>query len=370
MAARHRAGHGGTGGDGGPEGAGGGSRAGLPGRLVGRARKPGRHGRPGRRDERFVPDFDRDCGDAALTDVRHDIVIGRWQGLRDLLAASGDHWPLRTHRVRLLAHAAAGCSVVEAWRAAEPANPDAAVLRAATEVVRVFDAAISAGRGTALDRQRLDSTVLACLTAADARPADPMPWVSLLTVARLYDGGVGRAELRRWWDELRRRDPHNAEGHVQMLRYWSARWHGTHGSMYDFARDAAGAAPPGSPLPVLVQVARVEEYRHVRDGVLGTGRGPASVRGFDQHWKHELAVTEVRRTADRWLGGRPPGPVRPEEVEPLNYLAHAACHANLPDVAGGVFGLLGTRATRVPWSYTGDAAEQFTRWRAQARATS
>lgn len=358
MAARHRAERNGrssgrSGGDG-PSGR----------RLVGR----GRRGAP--RPDRFVPDLDPDFGDAALTDVRHDILIGRWQGLRDLLHATGDHWPLRTHRVRLLAHAAAGSSVVEAWRAAEPDDPDGAVLRAATEVVRAFDAAIAAGRGSAVDRERLDSVVLACLAAADARPADPMPWVSLLTVARLYDGGVGRAELRRWWDELRRRDPHNTEGHVQVLRYWSARWHGTHGSMYDFARDAAGAAPPGSPLPVLVQIARVEEYRYVVDGTLGRGRGPGSVRGFDQHWKHELAVTEVRRTWERWIGDREPGPVRPEEVEPLNYLAHGACYANRLDVAGDVFGLLGARASRVPWSYTGDPAEQFTRWRAQARATS
>ncbi|MFJ8645403.1 hypothetical protein ACIRNI_04700 [Streptomyces sp. NPDC093546] len=332
------------------------------------------HRRSGqRRSARFAPDFDPNFGDRALTAARHDIVIGRWQGVRDLLAEpDGDGaWARRTLRLRMLAHAAAGSSVVEAWRAAEPDHPDAAVLRAATEVVRLFTTAIAAGTppgpGTAVDRARLDATVLACLTAADARPADPMPWVSLLTVARLYEGGVGRRELRGWWDELRRRDPHNLEGHVQLLRYWSARWHGTHGAMYDFARDAAGAAPPGSPLPVLVQIARVEEYRYVVEGA--HGRGP--VRGFDQHWKHELAATEVRRTRDRWIGGRPPGPVRPEEVEPLNCLAHAACHAGLPEVYGELFGLLGARASWMPWAYTGDPAEQYARWRGgTARATS
>lgn len=320
-----------------------------------------------RRPARFRPDFDPDFGDRALTDARHDIVIGRWQGVRDLLAATGEDWPRRTQRLRLLAHAAAGSGVAEAWRAAEPEHPDAAVLRAATEVVRLFTAAIAAGRGAAVDRARLDATVMACLTAADARPADPMPWVSLLTVARLYEGGVGRRRLRGWWDELRARDPYNLEGHIQLLRYWSARWHGTHGAMYDLARDVAGAAPPGSPLPVLVQVARVEEFRYIAEGA--QDRGP--VRGFDQHWKHELAVTEVRRTRERWIGGRQPGPVRPEEVEPLNYLTHAAVHAGLPEVYGELFGLLGARAAWVPWAYTGDPAEQYTRWRGgTARATS
>ncbi|MFE7775445.1 hypothetical protein ACFU5O_16395 [Streptomyces sp. NPDC057445] len=312
---------------------------------------------------RFEPVLDPDSGDRALTEARHDIVIGRWQGVRDLLHATGTNWPRRTHRIRVLSHAAAGSSAVEAWRAAEPDNPDAAVLRAATEVVRVFDQAIAAGRGTAISRDRLDVAVMACLGAAESAPADPMPWVSLLTVARLYEGGVGRREIRGWWEELRRRDHENIEGHVQLLRYWSARWHGTHGAMYDVARDAAGAAPPGSPLPVLVQIARVEEFRYVAEGALGRGRAGGSPPDFGQHWKHELAVSEVRRTWERWIGGRENGPVLPEEIPELNYLAHAACYAGQTEPARGLFGMLGTRASRVPWSYTGDPAEQFVRFR-------
>ncbi|MEV4944354.1 hypothetical protein [Streptomyces sp. NPDC053755] len=312
------------------------------------------------RAARFTPDFDPDHGDRPLTEARQDIVIGRWQGVRDLLASTGENPARRTHRLRLLAHAAAGSSAVEAWRAAEPDNPDAAVLRAATEVVRIFDTAIAAGRGAAVDRGRLDATVDTCLGAAQAAPDDPMPWVSLLTVARLHEGGVPRRQLRQWFDEVRRRDPYHVEGHAQLLRYWSARWHGTHGAMYDFARDAAGVAPPGSPLPVLVQLARVEEYRYIADGALG--RGP--VRGFDQHWKHELAVTELRRTYARWIGGREPGrPVDPEEVVDLNYLAHAACYAGQVEIARELLGMLGPRASWVPWSFTGEPAEQFVRFR-------
>jgi hypothetical protein len=309
--------------------------------------------------KRSTPDFDPDFGDLPLTAARQDIIIGRWQGLRDLLLATGDNWPRRTHRLWALAHAAADSSAVETWRAAEPDSPDAAVLRAATEVVRVFRRAVAAGRGNAVGEARLDEVVLSCLNAAGARPTDPMPWVSLLTVARLYEGGVSREELRRWRDELRRRDPYNIEGHVQLLRYFSARWHGTHGRMYDFARDAAGAAPPGSPLSVLVQIARVEEYRHVAE----SARGRHPVRDFGQHWHHELAVTEVRRTFDRWIGGRGYGPVVPEEVSELNYLVHATCYAGLDDQARELFELLDWRASRVPWSYTGDPAEQFTAFR-------
>ncbi|MEV6650218.1 hypothetical protein [Streptomyces sp. NPDC051219] len=326
---------------------------------------------PARR--RFVPDFDPDFGDRPLTAARHDIVIGRWQGVRDLLLATGPVRSRRTHRLRLLAHAAAGSTAVESWLAAEPENPDAVVLRAATEVVRIFNVAVATGRGGEVDRDRIDLAVMACLRAADACPADPMPWASLLTVARLYEGGVQRRELARWWSELRDRDPYNIEGHVQMLRYYSARWHGTHGTMYDFARDAAGAAPPGSPLPVLVQIARVEEYRYIAEGA--KGRQVLGGSNVGQHWNHELAVQEVRRTFDRWIAAREgttaaqDGPFPPEEVAELNYLAHAACYAGLHGEAAHLFRALDGRAARVPWSYTGDAAQQFTRWREQVGAT-
>ncbi|MEU1276831.1 hypothetical protein [Streptomyces sp. NPDC005805] len=323
--------------------------------------------RPQRR--RFVPDFDPSHGDRALSETLDDIVIGRWQGVRDLLRDGGDDWARRTHRIRVLAHAAAGWSATRMWQDAEPASADAAVLRAATEVVGVFHRAIAAGhapprQGTGVGREHLDAAVRVCLDAASRHPADPMPWVSLLTVARLYEGGVPRRELRRWWDEMRRRDPYNVEGHVQLMRYHSARWHGSHGRMYDFARDAAGTAPPGSPLPVLVQVARAEEYRYVCD----TAQGRA-VRGFDQHWKHELAVTEIRRTWERWILLRADGPVPPQEVAELNYLAHAACHAGLHLEAGGLFVLLGDRAAHLPWAWTGDPATQFTAWRARLGVT-
>ncbi|MDH2390953.1 hypothetical protein QCN29_19590 [Streptomyces sp. HNM0663] len=318
------------------------------------------------RRRRFTPDFDPVFGDRPLAAALQDIVIGRWQTARDLLYETGDDWPLRTHRLRLLAHTAAETSAAESWRAAEPDSADGAVLGAATQVVRVLHTAVGAGAhhagshcgGCTADRAVLDATVLSCLKAADARPADPMPWVSLLTLARLYEEGVSPRELWRWQDELRRRDPYNMEGHVQLLRYYSARWHGTHGTMYDFARDAAGAAPLGSPLPVLVQIARVEEYRYIAD--MARGR---PVRGFDQHWKHELAEVEVRRTWHRWILGRPPGPPAPHEVGDLNCLTHAACHAGLKEQARSLFTLLGRQASRVPWSYTGDPAEQFTRFR-------
>ncbi|MFJ8630671.1 hypothetical protein [Streptomyces sp. NPDC093568] len=307
----------------------------------------------------FDPDFDPDCGDAPLTSARQDIVIGRWQGLRELLRVTGPDWPARGHRVRLLAQACAGSSTVESWLAAEPNSGDALVLRAATETARAFNVAISAGRGMPIDQQRVDTAVLACLRAADSYPDDPTPWISLISVARLYPQGVRRQELARWWDELHGRDPYSVEGHLQVLHYYSSRWHGTHGLMYDFARDAAGVAPPGCPLPVLVQYARVEEFRYALDAA----KGRHSAMGIGQHWNNDGAVSDVRRTWERWIMGRDRRDVAPGELRDFNYLAHAACHAGAHDIAAALFRVVGRRATRAPWGYTGEADKQFVKWR-------
>ncbi|EGX56511.1 hypothetical protein SZN_27526 [Streptomyces zinciresistens K42] len=307
----------------------------------------------------FTPDFDPDCGDAALTSARQDIVIGRWQGLRELLRATGSDWAVRGHRVRLLAQACTGSSTAESWLAAEPDGADALVLRAATETARAFNMAIAAGRGVPIDQRRVDTAVLSCLQAAERGPDDPTPWISLISVARLYPQGVRRQELARWWDELHRRDPFSMEGHLQVLHYYSSRWHGTHGLMYDFARDAAGVAPPGCPLPVLVQYARVEEFRYALDSARG---GQASV-GLGQHWNNDGAVSDVRRTWERWIRGRAGSAVSPAELRDVNHLAHAACHAGAHDIAASLFRMLGPRATRSPWAYTGDADKQFVKWR-------
>ncbi|KOU75951.1 hypothetical protein ADK57_06060 [Streptomyces sp. MMG1533] len=316
--------------------------------------------------DRFTPDFDPDYGDTALTSAKHDIVIGRWQGLRELLRATGPEWLARGHRVRLLAQACAASSTAESWLAAEPNGADARVLYAATETARAFNLAIAAGRGVPIDRRRVDSAVMACLQAAEAYPDDPTPWISLISVARLYPSGVRRQELARWWDELHGRDQYSVEGHLQVLHYYSSRWHGSHGLMYDFARDAAGVGPPGCALPVLVQYARVEEYRHSLDAAQD---GRTSVH-LGQHWNNDGAISDIRRTWQRWITGRADSAMAPGELRDVNYLTHAACCAGLQDVGASLLQMLGRRATRTPWSYTGDPEKQLVKWRKEFRLRS
>ena len=101
------------------------------------------------------------------------------------------------------------------------------------------------------------------------------------------------------------------------------------GGLQQAGRDAAGVAPPGCPLPVLVQYARVEEYRHAVDTTPDRSRSV----GLAQHWTNDGAVGDVRRTWERWITGRAFDTVAPGELRDLNYLAHAACLADTEDVA-------------------------------------
>ncbi|MDX3531134.1 hypothetical protein P1P75_33195 [Streptomyces sp. ID05-39B] len=306
--------------------------------------------------------YDPTFGDRPLAQTLQDLLIGRWQGPRDLLKATGTDWDRRTHRIRILAETAATCRISETWQIAEPHNADALALRADTEVMRLFFAlsqedprALPPTAQDVFDRRRLHHAADFCFQASTAFPADPMPWISLLTLARLYGGG--HPHTWHWWHELRARDPYSREGHHQLLRHLSARWHGSHGLMYNFARDTAAWAPLGSPLPVLAQAARAEHYRQ-----LIRTQGRTSL-GLSYHWTHDALTPDLNITLERWIAHRTIE--RAQDVPDLNLLAHALIHANRTHDAAFVFRMLGNRPTTTPWSYTGDPQNQFIQWHNQ-----
>ncbi|WP_328941452.1 hypothetical protein OG259_07190 [Streptomyces sp. NBC_00250] len=309
-----------------------------------------------RRRSTSAPVYDPAFGDTALAEGREDMLLGRWEGARDLLARTPDDWDRRAHRIRLLADAAAGRRTVDLWQASEPQNPDAAVLRAETEVMRLF-AAARAGRTP--DAERLERAAGLCYRAAELAPADPHPWVSLLTLGRLHP--QGHPEMSAWWNEILTRDPYHREGHHQALRYLSARWHGSYGTALNFAWDVASSAPYGSPLAILAQVARAEHYQY---RVRTEGK---AVLGLTHHWSEERARGDLRNALDKWVAHRVP---RAQDVADLNYLAHGLVKAAMADRAGVVFRLLDNRATEVPWSYTGDPEQLFIRWRDKTASAS
>ncbi|WP_371796839.1 hypothetical protein [Streptomyces sp. NBC_01718] len=266
-------------------------------------------------------------------------------------------WDRRAHCIKLLANTAAGLRTVDLWTASEPWLPDAAVLRAETEVMRMFAATRS---GSTPNLAALDRAKWLCHQAADLAQDDPAPWVSLLALGRLYPEGHQSARL--WWREVQHRDPLHREGHHHVLRYLSARWHGSHGTALNFAWDAALYAPDGSSLAVLPLVARAEQFRHRRDA-----EGDKALF-LDRHWSEAGVRNDLRMALERWIAHRvTPGA---QDVADLNYLAHGLVHAGLDSEAGRIFELLENRATAIPWSLTGDAEATYVKWRDRTRASS
>ncbi|MDX2291142.1 MULTISPECIES: hypothetical protein [Streptomyces] len=178
---------------------------------------------------------------------------GDWTSAARYVRAAGEDWDERWGRLELLQHVAQEDDAwLDAWRAAEPGDCDAATLHASLMVHRAWEIR---GSGYAhevlssdMDRFRamLPAAIEEARQAALLDPANPGPWVVMVTAAR---GAQYRpAQFKPLWDELTARAPHHYEGHWQALQYWCAKWFGSDRRMMRFARQAVRTAPPGSPL--------------------------------------------------------------------------------------------------------------------------
>ncbi|MEV7523913.1 hypothetical protein [Streptomyces sp. NPDC091371] len=178
---------------------------------------------------------------------------GDWSSADRYVRAAGEDWDERWTRLELLQHIAGTDDAwLRAWRAAEPGNCDAATLHASLMVHRAWEIR---GRGYAHEvsasnmnhfRTLLPAAIEEARNAALLDPANPGPWVVMVTAARgaQYD----HARFRPLWEGLVARAPHHYEGHWQALQYWCAKWFGSNRRMMRFARQAVRKAPAGSPL--------------------------------------------------------------------------------------------------------------------------
>jgi hypothetical protein len=295
----------------------------------------------------FRPAYPPAGHDFQLRIALRDLRSGRWSTMRELLETTPGH-ALRTHRTQVLAAAAAGTDLVQAWRCEEPRSALAAVMHGRVAVERALRARYQGHQhAQALWRQAWG----ACRIATRAAHDDPVPWVCLLALARLDE--------RQEWDEHRtaapeptlpsgpwgllaeadRRDPHNREAYHRMLQFLCGR--PTGGRLReagDFARWAAAAAPAGSPLHVLPLYVRVERYR--REG----GRDAA----LDLHWVSQDAGEEARRALHRWFDHTA---VQESSLLDLGHLAHGLWGALEFRAAARVFRAMDPYYTPWPWAY-------------------
>ncbi|MFD3536629.1 hypothetical protein [Streptomyces sp. NPDC058664] len=185
--------------------------------------------------------------------VAHAAWEGDWRAAERFVRAAGEDWDERWARLELLQQVAHEDDAwLDAWRAAEPGNCDAATLHASIMVHRAWEIR---GSGYAHEvmtsdmnrfRAMLPAAIEEARQAALLDPANPGPWVVMITAAR--GAQYGRAQFKPLWEELTARAPHHYEGHWQALQYWCAKWFGSDRRMMRFARQAVRKAPAGSPL--------------------------------------------------------------------------------------------------------------------------
>ncbi|WP_329466051.1 hypothetical protein [Streptomyces sp. NBC_01431] len=288
-------------------------------------------GRPRRRGSRS---FDPALDDIELATVRDQLAQGRWTRARSLLAATGDDWDRRGHRMTVLAEPATSAGWAREWLLAEPDSADAATLFACAAVQRCLRGKESADRA----RQ-------ACLTAAERAPGDPTPWLALLALARAHGT---EDETVRAFEEVRARHPEHHHAHHLMAARLAER-RPAEGpdplhEVYDFAAASAARAPADSPLALLPLIAHAERYRVLAGA--GGRPGDAAASG---HWSGRRAAQVIRTAFDWWLEWERED--HPRAGVDLNFLAHAKHCEGRTAEAAALFHRIGRHFTPAPWSY-------------------
>jgi hypothetical protein len=188
--------------------------------------------------------------------------------------------------------------------------------------------------------------------AADTDVADPTPLAYLIKVAIGTDGEAAEGYFARAVE----RDPGHHLAHELMMLALCAKLHGSHEAMFEFARDAAEAAPAGSSLPMLVVAAHLEHWLYLEhfDGQ------PAEAHASLLEHRDEVA----RAFADS-IDHRD---YRPDRLTPWR-LNEAACWCYLAREHGQLarrMNRLGDVQTRFPWAYAGAGAFRAARRAARA----
>lgn len=272
--------------------------------------------------------------DGPLSAARDGLLRGRWSGVRDLLAETGDDWDRRGHRLVVLAGNRACAIWAGEWRLAEPDSADALALLACATVFRALR-----GEEPAPTARQL------CEAAAEKAPGDPTPWLATLILARHTGTDDERA---RAFDQVRAR--HRDHHHAHHLMVACLAEHQKDGAddplheVYDFASWAAEQAPESSPLAVLPVVAHAERYRVLaRAGIQPADGEPA-------HWTTRRARQVMKAAFDWWLewDGRDHHPRRKVD---LNHLAYAKFHEGRMPEAAALISRIGPHVTPEPWSY-------------------
>ncbi|MER6109981.1 hypothetical protein ACWGPD_34160 [Streptomyces hirsutus] len=265
------------------------------------------------------------------------------------LEETGDNWDRRSHRVTVLAGetAESKSDLASAWLTREPKNPDALV----------FNSWVGLMRGLR-DRHLEDAAQLVtqCHRAAELRPADPLPWVALLGMARLER--YPQSEVNAIWREATGRDRWHREAYLQMLAHLSPEEGGSSAAVLDFIDVVRARIPANAPCAAIELTAAVRQYQ----GLVAQGGVRAMTAG--QLWEGGQIAASLEQAASLWAK---PGFFQHAAAQAdLNVLAYALCAAGRAVDANHVFEALQGTVTPWPWNDDGPAVQRFEQHKAKA----
>jgi hypothetical protein len=341
--------------------------AGILGRLTGRKKqlptvlaaapaqrtiKPAEYGMPLRADLRTDLCVTLPGLDAAIAAAKD----GRWEPVAALFAEVGDDWELRYLCTTALAEQAVeDDGWLAAWRHARPGDVAAECVHAYA-LVNVAWKIRSSDRAEKVGQEQWDGffrvlreVPAVCAAAADLAPADPTPWIVLLTAARGLQWS--HEEFNAVWAEVKQRAPLHFRAHSAAMSYWRPRWYGSEELMVRFVEEAVAAAPTGSLLSMLRLDMLNSEFRP---------KDPAELKAF---WTSDR-VTAAVDAALADLAAAEPAHLRIGAMR--SWLAFFLTRGERWAEAVEQFRLIGTHIAAEPWSYSKDRTTLFTTTRANA----
>ncbi len=199
------------------------------------------------------------------------------------------------------------------------------------------------------DHLRTAERLLIDLTAQE--PDNAVAWCLRLITARGLE--VGKSEARRRYQRVARFHPHFLPAQSQLLQQLCPKWSGTWEEMHGFASECALAAPPGAPNAVLVADGHIERVLDV-----GEKKG-------GEYLRQPEIFAELVDAADRSV-------LHPAFRRTYGYynahnsFAYVFSLAGAYDRAAVHFRAIGGFATKLPWTYSGDAPGEFVKQRSAA----
>jgi hypothetical protein len=179
--------------------------------------------------------------------------------------------------------------------------------------------------------------------------ADPTPGVWQLPAIRGLQEGI-EAGLE-CFQQVQARHRWSVQGHIQTLQLLTEKWGGSHRAMFEFARAASAAAPPGSLVHRVIADAHAERWLYLRNF-------EQDKKGAERYFRQGDVKREVEQAARNsiWAPG-----FTPSRRAIIDRNMFAFCFTLMGDfkAARREFEAIGPIVTSSPWAMLGDPLAAF-----------